>query len=568
MGQLSEFYNNATNNYHLISRGQEPKDDEPAVVTKRFAENFQRDSKYAYWNVSDKNISQKYKKHIAESAQVSNLAYDPEYISKEILATKFKPIYGPEFKKLLWDAYINDYILGEATNIRSWSAFANQTQISLMPISNKVYESQEELTTALDSTGYNENERKKIIKFIETVEWNLGLEWYQQDLARQAMVGGVAALFLETFTEETRINDVTIPKGTPALIKPLHWSFLDQVKVDTATWKFESVHYTDFDNQYSNEGPTYIPARQLLYVTRNDNGVTPNNLYYGISDYHPILKLSNIIRQAEEVDFPEIVTSFWCQPGILKFKNMNTDEMDKFMSQIGPGLLRGFNSQVDFEPVNVKHDGWFLITLLETVIRHMLMKMRIPEFMYAFGGSKSSRADVEIQMNAYDKLVLSNERWWMGHHLRTQLYDYLLALVTKEPDPTRQKFRVVQNFMPWSFEDILAKANSLELLVRRYFITLQEGRQFLGMKPYNSEISDRVNPIGQLKDLPPIDKIKFKQQQELQQQRMDQQQKTMDQFASNNPNQNPIGQKGFQPPSERQNAKNVSVAGAGRGNKT
>jgi hypothetical protein len=565
MGQLAEFLHGASNDYHLVSRGQQPEEEKAHAVSRRFAENFQLKSKYAYWNVNSNNVSDKYRNYLAESAKgISNLAFDTEFVSKEILATKFKPIYGPEFKKLLWDAYINDYILGEATNIRSWSAFANQTQISLMPMSNKVYESEEDLTEDLDATGYNEDERNKIVKFIETVTRNIGLEWYQQDLARQAMVGGVGALFLETFIEDTKINDIDIPKGTPALIKPLHWSFLDQVKVDTATWAFESVRYTDFENSYSNDGPVYIPARNLLYVTRNDNHVTPNNLYYGISDYHSILKLSNIIRQAEEIDFPEIVTSFWCQPGILKFKNMNTNEMDRFMASIGPGLIRGFNSQVDFESVNIKHDGWFLITLLQTVISHMLMKMRIPEFMFSFGGKSTSRSDVEIQMNAYDKLVLSSDRWWMGHHLSTQLYDYLLSLATKEPDPTRQKFRVVQNYMPWSFEDILAKANSLELLVRRYFITLQEGRQFLGMKPYNKEISKRVNPIGQLTDIPPIDKIKFEQQQELQKQKMDQQQKTMDQFASKNPL--PEGQKGFQPPTERANASTIGTSGAGRGN--
>lgn len=565
MGQVAQFLEHASNNYGLIARGEEPKEIEPHAVHKRFAENFQSSSKYAYWNVNSTNVTNKYQKYLAESARVRNsLQFDEEFISKEILETKFKPIYGPEFKKLLWDAYINDYILGEATNIRSWSAFTNQTQPSLMPLSNKVYSSQEELDGALNDTGYSEQERRKFVTFIETVERNLDLEWYQQNLTRQSMVGGVAGLFVETFTADTKINDVDIPKGTPALLKPLHWSYFDQVKVETDSWHLKSVRYTDFENQYS-DGPAYIPARQLIYVTRNDHQVTPNNLYYGLSDYHSILKLSNIIRQAEEVDFPEIVTSFWCQPGILKFKNMNTTEMDKFMASIGPGLIRGFNSQVDFESVNIKHDGWFLITLLQTVITHMLMKMRIPEFMFSFGGKNTSRSDVEMQMNAYDKIVLSHDRWWMGHHLNTQLHNYLLSLVTDEKDPMQQKFRVVQNYIPLSFEDILAKANSLELLIRRFFIDRQEGRQFLGLRPQNKNIDDKVNQIGQLLDLSPVEKIKFKQQQELQKQKMDQQQKTMDQFAKQ---PLPEGQKGFQPPTDRANSKNVSVPGAGRGNAT
>ena len=564
MGQLSQFLEHATNNYYEIARGRLPKEpDGPHAVTKRFAENYQSQSKYAYWNVGpDPNVSNRYRNYLAEAGRKSSLS---TFVTDATIAEKFKPIYGPQFKKQLWDAYINDYILQEATDIKSWSGFANQTQPTLMPVSKKQYESQEALDTDLNATGYSEKERNDIIKFIETVDRNIQLEWYQQFLTKQSIVGGVSALFVETFTQETKINGITIPVGTPARLKPLHWSYLDQVRVDTKTWDFESVRYTDFEKNYAEDGPVFVPARELIYITRNDAQITPNNLFYGMSDYHSILKLSNIVRQAEEVDFPEIVTSFWAQPGVFKFKNMNTDEIDRFMASIGPGLVRGFNSQVDFQPVNMKHDGWFLITLLETIIKHMLMKMRIPEFMYSFGGKATSRNDVEMQMSAYDKLVLSHERWWMEHHLTQQYYNYLLSLVTKESDPNNQPFRVVQNYMPWTFEDILAKANSLELLVRRYFITLNEGRQFLGLRPYNKDISERVDPIGQLKDLPPVEKIKMKQQEKMQKQR-DAAQMKMDQFAGGKPN--PTGQKGFQPPTQRANAAPIGTSGAGRGNKT
>jgi len=577
MGTLSEFINNASNEYHDISRGQILE--KPYYKTKRFAENYSSSAKskspYSYWNVGQ-NTTEMYRNYLAESSLRSPLS---TFAQKEIVEEKFKPIYGSEFKKLLWDMYINDYIAGEAVDIKSYSAFANQLQPTLMPIGNKNYESEDELRTALDDTGYSEKERKNIIDYINIVNINTGMEWYQQFLASQYMVGGVAALFVETFTKPLEIpvgkdenkGKIEIPIGTPALIKPLHWSYLDQVRVNVKDWSFKEVRYTDFEN-FATNTPVFVPARNLIYITRNDKMVTPNNLFYGLSDYHSILKLSNIIRQAEEVDFPEIVTSFWSQSGVFKFKNMNVDEMDKFMASVGPGLIRGFNSQIDFLPVNLKHDGWFLITLLQTVISHMLMKLRMPEFIYAGGGKNTSRSDVEIQMNFYRDIVLAKERWNMDHFLNDQWYSELISLATKETDPRKRKFRVVQNYIPLSFEDILAKANSLELLVRRYFIDIHEGRQILGLKPFNKNIDEKVNAIGQLLDLSPVEKINLKNQEKRfkEQQQAFQNNNQQQQQQPKNPNAKPLpsGQRGFQPPSDRANSKRTGTSGAGRGNKT
>lgn len=573
MSTLAEFINNASNDFHDVSRGI--KKEEIGFVTKRFAENYSSTSTskspYSYWNVGENDITKKYRNYMAESSLRSPLQ---TFASKEIIREKFKPIYGSEFKKLLWDMYINDYIAGEAVDIKSYAAYANQLQPTLMPIGNKDYESEDDLRTALDDTGYDEKERKELLDFIQTVNVNTGMEWFQQYLATQSMVGGVAGLFVETFTKPVSIpigkdekkGSIEIPVGTPAMLKPLHWSYFDQVRVNEKSWAFEEVRYTDFENFASNS-PVFVPARNLIYITRNDKMVTPNNLYYGLSDYHSILKLSNIIRQAEEVDFPEIVTSFWAGSGIFKFKNMNVDEMDKFMQSVGPALYRGFNSQIDFMPANLKHDGWFLITLIQTIISHMLMKLRIPEFMYAGSGKNTSRKDVEMQMNFFRDIVLAKERWNMDHFLNDQWYGELISLWTKETDPLKRKFRVVQNYAPLNFEDILAKANSLELLVRRYFIDIHEGRRYLGLKPFNKNIDEKVNEIGQLLDLSPVEKI----QQENMEKRAEEQAKA---FANQPPaaaGQKPLppaGQKGFTPPTDRANSKRVGTSGAGRGNKT
>jgi hypothetical protein len=545
----------ATNDYRKLAKGEiQEVYEEPYAMSMSFAKNFKSNLTFGSPFVTNQYGRDFYQNKVAESGlQTAALAYQ----SKELLdSEKFKDPYGTEFKKLLYDMYANDYVAAEAVNIRNWSAFAPQTQVTCMPMNDRVYESEEELLKDLDD-AMDESERTELIAYAEKVNRFTNFRYHQQDLGKQSMVGGRAALFIETFEKG---NPYDMPAGTPAILKPLHWSYLNQVRVNTATWGFDSVRYTDFETKFDNVN-VFIPGYKLLYVTRNDHHITPNNLWYGLSDFHSIWKISNIIRQCEEIDIPEIITSFWSGGGWFEFQNMNTEEMDNFMKSLGPGLIRGFNSKVKFNPYNLKHDGWFIMTLLQNMIGHMLMKLRVPEFLFSFDKA-NSRSAVEIQMNAFRDVVLAGDRWWMEQHLQDQWYDHLVGLYTKELDPRKHKVRLVQNYKTLSFEDILAKANSIELLSRRFITDRFESRGMLNLKPQNKNLDSKVNAIGEKLDLSPVEKLQQAHADKMQKEKMkadEKKQTTMDQF----------GQKGFTNTApQRTNSGALGSVGAGRGNKT
>ena len=546
----------ATNDYSDVAHGINI-DEKPYVRVKSFARNY--NSQYAIYDNRHSIVIPK-RKRFTDST-VGESAMTTQFLSKEVEMEKFKDLYGPEFKKMLYDAWTNDYLIQEAFSIRNWAAFSPQLECKLMPLTDREYKSDDELTAALDDTGTNEAERKKLVDYVEQVLRFTRLRIYQQDLGQQAMTGGRAALFIETFEGEN--NKYGVPKGTPAVIKPLHWSYLDQVRVNTDDWYFNSVRYKDFERPAVDPEQAFVPASKLIYVTRNDHLVTPNNLFYGVSDIHPILKLSQMLRRIEEVDLQEIITSYWAQPGIFKFNNMNQEEIDMFMDSLGPGLLRGFNSKVDYQAIPLKHDGWFLDQLMRTIIEHMLMKVRVPQFLFSFGGKNTSRSEVEVQMNVFRDVVLDSDRQWMERHLSDQFYDHLIGLWTGEMDPRKHKLRIIQVYKPLNFEDILAKANSIELLTRRAILDRFEGREFIGLPPHNKNLDKYYNEIGQLKDIPPVEKIKMKMQQE-------QQEKRMQQMGGGKQTQfQEFGQKGFTNTApERSNSAPLSQVGAGRGNKT
>jgi len=544
----------ATNDFSKLVHGEELQD-KPYYKAVRFASKYQPKNR---WGDIGPKPWEEYKNRLAESSRQS--AVFKVQVERELDEEKFKDPYGVEFKKLLYDMYANDYIAATAVDIINWAAFSTEIAPVVMPVGNQVYESEDALQKALDDTDVDEEKRKGLIDYVESVDRLTGMRYYKQDASKQAMVGGRSALFLETFEGK---NDLEFPVGTPAIIKPLHWSYLNQVRVDTTSWKFKEVRYTDFETQANPN--VFLPANKLIYITRNDSHITPS-LFYGLSDFHSIWKISNIIRQCEEVDIPEIVTSMWAQAGFFKFSNMNTNEMDAFMDSLGPGLYRGFNNRVEYVPVPLKHDGWFIITLLQNMISHMLMKLRVPEFLFSFDKA-TSRSSVEIQMNVFRDVAVEGTRQWMDRFLDEQWYQHLVGLYLNQPDPRKHKIRIVRQYKPLTFEDILAKANSLELLARRYFLDRFEGRQMLGLPPHNKNLDANVNPIGQLLDLSPVEKLQQEHADKLAKEQ--QKQTTMDQFGGGQKQKPPVGQKGFTNTAPiRSNSAPIGTAGAGRGNKT
>lgn len=62
-----------------------------------------------------------------------------------------------------------------------------------MPVGRKVYESDEELQKALDK-AMPKTKREGLLEYVETVDRITGMAYYKQDLAKQATVGGRAAI--------------------------------------------------------------------------------------------------------------------------------------------------------------------------------------------------------------------------------------------------------------------------------------------------------------------------------------------------------------------------------------
>ncbi|HEY1248021.1 MAG TPA: hypothetical protein VGE97_03435, partial [Nitrososphaera sp.] len=336
-------------------------------------------------------------------------------------------------------------------------------------------------------------------------------------------------------------------------------------------WRITDIKYNDLNDEKdaADDTKNFIAANQLLYFVRPSGHMVPEGLYYGLSDFHPILKCSEVIRQILERDALEIVTSMWSSSGIFEFESMNKKEQTDFMNQLKPALFRGWNKKVKFTPVQLKHDGWFLMNILDVMVKHILAKLRVPRSMIE--GSIENRAVGEAQLTAWQQTTVLRDREWAGAHKASQWYKTLADIWYGEKTD-KYFIKVVDAFLDIEFEDVLAKANAIELLIRRNIILPFEARL---MFPNLKEIDSK-----ELKRLEDEEFRKKEREMELQQKAFEQKAALGAQFGGNGAGNGQNGQPpnksedekkkefGKKTPKERANAKIVSSVGAGRGNKT
>jgi hypothetical protein len=466
---------------------------------------------------------------------------------------KFKDPYGKKFKERLLDMWINDHFAQEAIGVRRWVGFGRPKETAVYPKSNKIYKTTDELQQAIEETFDGPKEFQKFTEYVQKVDAVTNIHEIEGEMFEQSVVGARAATFLEFFT--TANNPYKFPKGTPATLKPFNWLHLDQVRINPANWRITDIKYNDFNDEKSagDDTKNFVAANRLLYFVRPSGHMIPNGLYYGTSDLHSILKCSEIIRQILERDAPEIVTSMWSSSGIFEFDSLNKKEQLDFMSQLKPALFRGWNKKVKYTPVMLKHDGWFLMNILDIMVKHILAKLRVPRGIIDF--AIDNRAVGEAQLTAWEQAVVIRDREWSLSHLRDQWYKTLADLWYGEKT---DKFyiKVIRTFMELEFEDVIAKANAIELLIRRNIILPFEARM---MFPNLRELDS--------KELARLEKAELdKKKKELQmQQEFAIQKPGFGGGSSGNPNDKKK-EAGKKTPKDRSNSKIVSNVGAGRGN--
>lgn len=403
------------------------------------------------------------------------------------LTLKFKPPYNEKFLEVLVDLGENDDAVDACLSLLSWAAVGQPKSLKVYPIGNRDYSDEEQVEKDLKKLGLNKENTDKLLEFIRTVENTLDIDSFLQMAVYDALLGGRMALLIETFTKD---NKRDIPVDTPAILKPLSFAQMGQNLVNKNDWRVRFIENLDVPPDDENR---WLDVKDMIYFAWNDSNRNPGRWTYGRSICHALVKYSNILRQITERDIPEIITSFWMKPGIL----ITPDDMDETAKQLMidnlyQGGLISVNESAKFEPVDLKHDGWYLAKVMDLVIKRIFGRLKIPLFFSEF--EAASRSVVESSVNVFRDFTVAPIQKWVVNILKKQFYARLLEIFVKDnkeiPEDILDKIEIIVVYDPFSIEDLLSKANSIELLLRRDVTTIRESRKMMRLPEKRLEDSE------------------------------------------------------------------------------
>lgn len=396
-------------------------------------------------------------------------------------------------KKVLLNMFQYDHLIRSGLELNAWTTIDYSHKYQLYPVTanEDEYNTDEDITKAISKkTDLKKDDQERLLEYIRVVTHITDFEEWVHNYWLDAEVGGRSAFFVETLSKDKKnyMKDFDLYKDTPIMFKPLHWSHLEQTYIDTDTFRIKEVRYNDpnftINLDARNERQDYLDLDNLIYLTCDDANMKEDSFGYGNSRLIPIIHLSAARRQITDKDAPEIFTSFWNQSGVLEVDDTSDSNIQYITKNLyTPGSVAIVRSQgAKFTPVQLKHDGWFMIQYLGLSRQEVLRMIRVPDFLLNY--TADSRSVIETAINIWSKFVIEPDRQQIFRQLNHQFFNKLIKIFLRNngfDENNANAILVRPVYKKISIEDLLSKANSLELLIRRDVITKRESRTLIDL---------------------------------------------------------------------------------------
>jgi hypothetical protein len=450
-------------------------------------------------------------------------------VLKQNIDTRFQPVYSDGYNKRLANAYEFDYtirgginrlvffILGKTDSIKTTlypnireqiqSEYQAKGELSKIKILKKATEAAQ---SAIESQ-FTDQEQIDLQKNLDNIDRVTGLYPSLPKPIKSAMIFGRSALWIDRTPDA--IESLNLRAGAPIALKPLNSQYLGQVKINESNWNIVDVEYKDpgtifttenadpiadklqdtgFEQKpnTSSDGITWLPIKDLIYFTRDDDNIVGDSLHYGLSSIQPILSLSEENRRINQRVMPELNESMWCGSRLWTFPGWSESDIANFLKTIKPGKNITVNSpDVDVKDTDLKFDYPSLLNVRESNEKKILAMIGIPDFLVNIR-SGTAQKNAGDELIAFQEGILEYERAWIRDILDEYWYQPLLQSYFPGDEFIHIKLKVVTNFKNISFESFFEKALALETLVSNKLMTPKEARELLSLPV----IDDIINP--------------------------------------------------------------------------
>lgn len=277
---------------------------------------------------------------------------------------------------------------------------------------------------------------------------------------------------------------VVLNSGLPTDLKPFSSKNLGKVYVDN-DWKFTGVDY--HDNLVAKQT---FNASELIYLTHLDFNITPNTLFYGLSEFEGIAHDSETNRIVSEEDNKEAAKGQWAGVGVIKAPSITSDaQMTTLVNAMDPGKWNAINADVTMEvhALDPKIDQ--LTNLREANDKRIIRGIDVPQPTMGYE-DVTNRATMDTVMQVYHATTLDFERQMLKAQIEPQWYDTLTMKLLNIPDMAEAKARVVCEFEDLVFETFQDKATPILSLLDRGLITPQRALKMMGLDDAIAEMEE------------------------------------------------------------------------------
>jgi len=277
---------------------------------------------------------------------------------------------------------------------------------------------------------------------------------------------------------------IVIKNGFPTDLKLFASKNLGQVYVDPVTWKFKGVDY--FDALVKKQR---FPESELLYLTHLDFNITPDTLYYGLSELEGVAHDSETNRIISEEDNKEIAKSNWAPKYLLPLPGVNdAATMDAVVNGLDPSRANVINADVG-QPVvlDSKGSGSEVNAIREMNDKRIIRGIDVPQPMMGYE-DVTNRATLDTVMQVYHATVLDFERLMLQSQIEPQWYDTLTMQILQIKDMAKAKAHVCMEFEDLVFETWADKKDVIFGLYDRGKITGERMLKQFGLEDAIEEL--------------------------------------------------------------------------------
>ena len=213
------------------------------------------------------------------------------------------------------------------------------------------------------------------------------------------------------------VEKVRDEAGNIVRLNILNSKLLGDVEVNPDTWEFLGIHYRDLPKT-----DDFLPAKDIIYISRNDVHISPGSLYYGLIDLEPIIDSSETKRIILQEDLKEISKGAWAGFLWMKFKNPNVthQQIQEIAESVKPGAAMATDQDVEITVDQVTQESPMLLNMINELNLEIGRSLSVPSPLIGYENSQNYSNLVQTLI-AWKESDLNAERRWLSDIVEKQL---------------------------------------------------------------------------------------------------------------------------------------------------